>query len=123
MIGGPLHMYRIFVETTQHNRALQRGNKDRRYLVCVYSRANLLALYAFVHNTMNGGAPTIHGGSRTVSQRLVGIIRLYSPIENPAATGNRRVFYDPLKDVTDAQETLDRGPLTCYRHGPAYLQH
>src|SRR5207253_4471848 len=121
MIGSPFHIRRIFIKVTQHNGALKRGNEDRGYLVCVYSRANLLALYAFVHNTMNGGAPTIHGGSRTVSQRLVGIICLDSRIENRAATGNRGVFYDPLKDGNDSQETLYRVPLPGKRLAHALL--
>src|SRR2546429_142422 len=115
MVGGPFHVRRIFVEITQHNCTLKRGNEDRCYLVRVYSGTNLLALYAFVHNTLNGGAPTIHGDSRAVSQRLVGIIRLNSHIENRAATGNGRIFDDPLKDGDDGQETLYRVQLPCKR--------
>ncbi len=101
MVGGTLHVYGVFVEITQHNRALKRGNEDRRYLVSIYSGTNFLALYAFVHDTMDGGAPIIHGGSRAVSQHLVGIIRLDCGIENRAATGNGRVFDDSLKDGDD----------------------
>src|SRR5947209_3830221 len=104
MIGSPCHVHGISVEITQHNRAFKRGNEDRRYLVCVYCGANLLALYAFVHNTMNGSAPTVHGASGTVSQGLVGIIGLDSRIENRAATGDRGVFDNPLKDGDDGQE-------------------
>src|SRR5437667_9009175 len=58
MLGSPFHIDRIFIKITQHNGALKRGNEDRRYLVCIYSWANLLALNTFVHNTMNGSAPT-----------------------------------------------------------------
>src|SRR5437764_7684197 len=116
MIGSPFHMDRIFIKITQHNGALKCGNEDRRYLVCVYSWANLLALYAFVHNTMNGSAPTIHGCSRPLSQRLVGIICLNRCIENRAAASNRGVFYHPLKDRDNSQETLYRVQLTCQRH-------
>src|SRR5438128_1107908 len=107
MVGGTLYMYGIFVEITQHNRALKRGNEDRRYLVHIDARANLPALYAFVYNAINGGAPIIHGGSRTVSQHHVGVIRLNCRIENWAAADNRGGFDDPLKDGDESQETLD----------------
>src|SRR2546425_3260570 len=106
MVGGTFHMSGIFVEIAQHNCALKRGNEDRRYLVRIYARANLLAIYAFVDNAMNGGAPIIHGGHRTVSQCLVGIIRLNRRVENRAATGYWGIFDDSLKDGDDGQETL-----------------
>src|SRR5712692_5508088 len=106
MIGSTFHMCRVSVEIAQHKRALERGNENRCYLVRVYAGANLLALYAFVHNAMDGGAPIIHGGSRAVSQHLVGIICLDSGIHNRAATGNRRVVGFALKDGDDGQETL-----------------
>ena len=41
--------------------------KIRRYLICIYSGASLLALYTFVHDPMNGAAPTVHGGSSAVA--------------------------------------------------------
>src|SRR6266705_2583523 len=106
MVGSAFHVYGFFVEITQHYRALERGNEDRRYLVRVYSGANFLALYTFVHNPINGGAPIIHGGSRAVSQRLISIIRLDSCVENRATTNYRGVFCDSLKDGDDGQETL-----------------
>src|SRR2546426_1692297 len=115
MIGGTFHVHGVFVEITQHNRALKRDNEYRRYLICVYSGTNLLALYTFVHDPMNGAAPTVHGGSSAVAQCLVGIIRLNRGIENRAATDNRGVFDDPLKDGDDGQETLYRVQLPCKR--------
>src|SRR2546421_9414259 len=121
MTGSTFHMRWIFVEITQHNRALKRGNEDRRHLVCVHPWADLLALYAFVHNTMNGSAPTIHGFSGPPSQRLVGIICLNRRIENRAAASNRRIFYDPLKDRDKSQETLYRVQLPCQRLAHALL--
>src|SRR5712692_11574213 len=121
MVGGTFHMSWVFVEIAQHNRAFKRGNEDRRYLVRIYARANLLAIYAFVDNAMNGGAPIIHGGSRAVSQRLVGIIRLNRRVENRAATGNRWVFDLALKDGDDGQETLYGVQLSCKRLAHALL--
>jgi hypothetical protein len=111
----------VFVEITEHNRALKRDNEYRRYLICVYSGANLLALYTFVHDPMNGAAPTIHGGSSAVAQCLVGIIRLNRSIENRAATDNRGVFDDPLKDGDNGQETLYSVQLPCKRLAHALL--
>src|SRR5437588_12251369 len=121
MIGSPFHIDWIFIKITQHNGALKRGNEDRRYLVCIYSWANFLALNTFVHNTMNGSAPTIHGFSGPPSQRLVGIICLNRRIEYRAAASNRRIFYDPLKDRDKSQETLYRVQLPCQRLAHALL--
>ncbi len=94
------------IEITQHNRALKRGNEDRSYLVRIYSWTNLLALDAFVHNTVNGGAPIIHGRSSAVSQQFVGIICLNRGIENRAAAGNGWVFDLTLKYGDDGQQAL-----------------
>src|SRR2546421_10256171 len=121
MSGGTVHVNGIFVEITQHKRAFERGNEDRRYLVCVYSGANLLALYAFVHNPLNGGAPIIHGSSRAISKHLIGIISLDRRIHNRAATGNRGVLGFALKDGDDGLETLYGVELTRQRMAYALL--
>src|ERR1700694_5652886 len=98
MISSAFHVDGVSIETTQHNRALECGNEDRCNLVRVRCGAHLPALYAFVYNAVDGGAPIVHRGLRAVSQHLVSIIRLNGSIQNRAAASNRRVIGDALKN-------------------------
>src|SRR5579859_2574473 len=106
MRRGAFHIDGVFVEVAQHECAFERSDEERCYFLRVCSGTNLAALYTPVYYTMDGSAPVVHGGSRAVSQHLVGIIGLDCRVQDRTAASHGRIIDLALKDGDDGEQAL-----------------
>src|SRR5436305_5273557 len=104
MLHRPPHMSTIFVETTQHHRALKHADKECRHLVRVHALANLLSFDPPGRNARNGGAPVIHRPASALSQRRVSLPGLNSGSEDRAPTCYRRALHNRRKDTNTSHQ-------------------